>query len=110
MRYDHLDAHADAGLGADELGTARLTRPCERIEHQHDVAAATQELLDATADRLWRRMDDNRNHPQFDEYRRRAFAAKDSADEHRRNNTPPPASPAKNQAVEGEINSHKENQ
>ena len=34
-------------------------------------------------------MDDNRDHPQFDEYRRRAFAAKDSADEYRREQTPP---------------------
>lgn len=89
MRYGNLDAHADAGLGADELGTARLTRPCERIEHHHDVVTTTQKLLDAAADRLWRRMDDNRDHPQFDEYRRRAFAAKDRADEYRRKNTPP---------------------
>lgn len=32
MRYTDLDQHADCGLGADELDTARFTRPCERIE------------------------------------------------------------------------------
>ena len=32
MRYADLDAHADAGLGAEELGTRRFTRPSERMD------------------------------------------------------------------------------
>lgn len=29
-RYERLEHHADAGLGADELGVRRFTRPTER--------------------------------------------------------------------------------
>ena len=35
-RYADLNAHADAGLGADELGTRRFTRICERAELRRD--------------------------------------------------------------------------
>lgn len=39
MRYADLDAHADAGLGAEELGTRRFTRPSERGAHLPDAVA-----------------------------------------------------------------------
>lgn len=32
MRYANLDSHADAGLGAEELGMRRFTRPSERMD------------------------------------------------------------------------------
>lgn len=31
MRYDNLEAHQDLGLGAEELGMRRFTRPSERM-------------------------------------------------------------------------------
>ncbi|MDV7101650.1 hypothetical protein R4227_16385 [Gordonia amicalis] len=31
-RYQRLDAYSDLGLGADEVGTRRFTRPCERVD------------------------------------------------------------------------------
>lgn len=31
-RYAHLESHSDVGLGADEDGLRRFTRPCERAE------------------------------------------------------------------------------
>lgn len=79
-RYAALEQHADAGLGADELEMARLTRPCERIAHRGDVEAAMLRRLDGAADRAWQRMDEARGTADFERLRAEAFAAKDRAD------------------------------
>lgn len=100
-RYADLESHADVGLGAEEPGMARFTRPCERIAHHDAVVAATQEILDAAADRLWRRMQDTpQDHPLYEMYRDLAFAAKDRADQFARQMNVPSTSTAKHQ-VEG---------
>ncbi|MYR07458.1 hypothetical protein GTV32_14600 [Gordonia sp. SID5947] len=85
-RYAALEAHADAGLGAEELGTRRFTRICER--------------LDLAADRAWARFEDSpRDHPNRDMLRDLAFAAKDRADEFARSGQKKP--PTSRQAIGG---------
>ncbi|MFI8773734.1 hypothetical protein ACIGKQ_16410 [Gordonia sp. NPDC062954] len=72
-RYATLDSHADAGLGADEPGICRFTRPCERAELH-------QAQLDRLADEAWERMDEARGTDRFDRLRDLAAQAKDDAD------------------------------
>ncbi len=88
-RYQQLEDNAYAGLGADELGTMRLTRPCERTEH-------AQAVLDRKADAAWDAMDQARGTDQFEQLRDAALAAKDAADNHARATRKPPAHPTKN--------------
>ena len=73
-RYASLESHADAGLGADDPGICRFTRPCERQELH-------QGALDRLADEAWRRMDEARGTERFERLRDLAVQAKDDADE-----------------------------
>ncbi len=48
MRYADLEAHADTGLGADEPGIRRYTRPCERgasVSRPQELLARLEALI-----------------------------------------------------------------
>ena len=62
MRYADLEAHADAGLGAEEPGIRRYTRPCERAA---SVSRSQEQLdrLEALIAQRWTRWEDMHEGP-----------------------------------------------
>ena len=109
MRYDMLDGHGDLGLGAEESGTARYTRPCERIESRDEDRLDIRiraGMLTKAADLLHEVLLETAF---SDRYRERlrdlALATKGLADEINNEMTMPPVHPAKN-VTEGNSTPH----
>lgn len=50
MRYADLESHGDLGLGAEEPGTRRFTRPSERLEHSGAAASVADPRTVSGAD------------------------------------------------------------
>lgn len=124
-RYAGLDAHADTGLGAEEPGTRRFTRPSERmgakvVRPTHTPASgadviraealASLERRIAHTWEVWEGLSDGQSRTNLAAF---IHGLEDRADQlkedlSRGNTTPSKTSPAKNAVIEGDSTTHEE--